>query len=181
MGRIISVYGIIAGAIVAGGLWLHMGWMPPETGNTLGMVVGYLTMLVALSMVFVGVRQYRNVEQGGVIRFWKAFGIGLAIAGVATLFYIAAWEVFLWRSGFGFMDDYMAKYVAETVAGMREAGKSAAEIAATEAEWRGFSEQYRQPLFRMAITATEIAPVGLLVALISAAILRNPRAFPARA
>jgi hypothetical protein len=40
---------------------------------------------------------------------------------------------------------------------------------------------YANPLFRMAITFTEIFPVGLVVALISAALLRNPRFLPARA
>ena len=40
---------------------------------------------------------------------------------------------------------------------------------------------YRQPLARMAITFLEIFPVGLLVALVSAFVLRNPRVLPARA
>lgn len=181
MGRIVTIYGLIAAAIISAAMWLHMSLMPPDTGNAVGMAVGYLTMLVALSMVFVGVRRFRDVEQGGVIGFWKAFGVGLAIAAVATLGYVLAWEIYLWRVGYGFFDDYLAKYVAEEVAAMREAGKSAAEIAKAQAEWRELGLNYRQPLFRMLVTASEIAPVAVLVPLVSAAVLRNPRRFPATA
>ena len=39
--------------------------------------------------------------------------------------------------------------------------------------------QYADPLFRLPITFLEIFPVGLLISLISAAILRNPGVLPA--
>ena len=58
--------------------------------------------------------------------------------------------------------------------------KPAAEIAAFDAEMDDFKLLYAQPLFRMAITLSEIAPVGLLVSLVSAAVLRNSRMFPPR-
>lgn len=41
-------------------------------------------------------------------------------------------------------------------------------------------ERYANPLFRMAMTASEILPVGVVISLISAAILRNPAVLPAR-
>lgn len=172
MSKTIARYGATSGAIMAAAVLLHMVLLPPETGNAWGMVIGYLTMLVALSMVFVGVKRFRDVEQGGVIRFRTAFGIGLAISAIATLAYILAWELYLWQSGSAFMDQYITK----TIDDMRAAGKPAAEIAREQAKWAAFAEQYRQPLFRMAITATEIAPVGFLVSLVTAAILsRRPR------
>ncbi len=40
------------------------------------------------------------------------------------------------------------------------------------------AESYRNPLFRIPMTFIEIFPVGLLVALISAALLRNPKLLP---
>ncbi len=174
MGRIIATYGIIGGSIVAIGMLLGLTLVP--TGGTLGMVVGYLSMLVALSMVFMGVRSYRDTVGGGVIRFWPAFGLGLAIALVACLFYVVMWEVYLWQTGYTFFDDY----VAQTLADMRAQGMSAAEIAAFDAEMDAFKLLYAQPLFRMAITMSEIAPVGLLVSLVSAAVLRNSQMFPSR-
>jgi hypothetical protein len=46
---------------------------------------------------------------------------------------------------------------------------------------RDLAIKYRDPLFRIPITFIEIFPVGLLVALVSAALLRNPKLMPARA
>jgi hypothetical protein len=175
MGRIIAVYGIIAGIVVAIGTLAGMA-MVPDGGGTIGMVVGYLTMLVAMSLVFVGVRQYRNVVLGGIIRFWQALWAGLGIAAIACLFYVLAWEVYMFATDYSFFP----QYVSATVETMKAEGKSAAEIAKFSAEMKTFEAQYANPLFRMLITFSEIAPVGLLVALISAALLRNRGFMPGK-
>ena len=70
--------------------------------------------------------------------------------------------------------------IATGIRDMQAQGKPAAEIAAFSSEMEAFKLQYAQPLFRMAITLSEIAPVGLLVSLVSAALLRNSRLFPSR-
>lgn len=173
MTRIIMIYGVIGGVIIALGMTLGMIAVPH--GGALGMAVGYLTMLVALSMVFVGVRQYRTTAGGGVIRFWPAFGLGIAIGLVASLFYVATWEVHLWLDDYRFMPDYIRQSVEQ----MRASGAPAAEVAAFSAQMQQFARNYEQPLYRMAVTLSEIAPVAILVALISAGVLRNSRWFPA--
>jgi hypothetical protein len=173
MTRIILIYGVIGGLIVALGMTLGMSAVPH--GGALGMAVGYLTMLIAMSMVFVGVRQYRTTVGGGVIRFWPAFGLGLAIGLVASLFYVATWEVHLWLGEYRFMADYVQQAIAQ----MRASGASAAEVATFTAQMEQFARDYEQLPFRMAVTLSEIAPVVILVALISAGVLRNSRWFPA--
>lgn len=175
MGRIIAVYGLIAGVIVIIGWNIGMALLPE--GGTAGMVAGYLSMLVAMSFVFIGVKRYRDNELGGVIRFWPAFGIGLGISAVAALAYVLSWEFYMWKTGYSFMREYTASYMAE----LKASGASAAEIARQSAEMQAFAKQYEQPLFRMAITLSEIAPVGLLVTLVSAGLLRNSRFMPAKA
>ncbi len=175
MGRIIGKYGVIAGVLVAIGMAIGMTLVPH--GGTTGMIAGYLSMLVALSMVFVGVRQYRDTVQGGVIRFLPAFGVGLSIAFIASLFYVFAWEIYMAASHFSFAEDY----VGSMVKSMEASGKSAADIAKFKAEMAEFVVQYANPLFRMPMTFMEIAPVGLLVSLVSAALLRNSSFLPAKA
>jgi hypothetical protein len=175
MGRIILVYGLIAGGIVAVGMALGITLVPD--GGTAGMVAGYLSMLIALSMVFVGVRQYRDAVRGGTVRFWPALGVGLGIACIACLSYVLAWEAYLAMSD----TNYIAEYARQTLATMRAEGRPAAEIAQTARELADFEAQYAQPLFRTMITFSEIAPVGLLVALVSAALLRNSAFLPAKA
>lgn len=162
-------YGTIAGAIV-GGLMIAisvplMGKIPAG----IGMAIGYTTMLVALSFIFIAIKQRRDRELGGVIRFLPAFGMGIGISLVASIFYVLAWEATLaWGGG---PDAFIDTYIAQSRAG----GASAASIAEMEA----MRVSYRNPLFRMPITMTEILPVGLLVSLISAGLLRNPRFLPA--
>ena len=173
MGRIISVYGLIGGVIVVVGMQLGINLLHDH--GSLGMVVGYLTMLVALTMVFVGMKRYRDTERGGVIRFWPAFGVGLGIATVAGLCYVAGWEAYMYATNYTFMDVYTKQVLAAKLA----EGASASELARLRSEMATMTTQYANPLFRMPMTFAEIAPVGVVVALVSAAILRNSRAFPA--
>ena len=137
---------------------------------------GYLVMLVALTFIFVGVKRYRDVERGGVIKFVPALLMGLSIAAVAGLAYVVVWEIYLAATDYKFMDEYIAGILRA-----REAeGASAAAIAKETASLEAMRVSYGNPLFRVPMTFLEIFPVGLLVALISAALLRNPRVMPAR-
>jgi hypothetical protein len=137
---------------------------------------GYSVMLVAMSFVFVGVKRYRDVEGGGVIRFGRALGLGLLIALIGCVAYVLIWEVYLAITHYRFMDDYIAKMLRDAQA----SGKSAADIARMTTEFDGMRAMYANPLIRMPMTFMEVGPVGLLVAFVSAALLRNPRLFPAR-
>jgi hypothetical protein len=166
------VYGSIAGAIAISVLVFGMEIMPG--GHSLWF--GYLVMLVALSLIFVGTKRYRDIERGGVISFSRAFGVGLGIALVAGVIYALGWELYLAVSG----KDFMADYTASIIAHMRSEGATPAAINAKLAEMHSMAESYRNPLFRL-MTFIEIFPVGLLVTLISAALLRNPRLLPAKA
>ncbi|MFM5949318.1 MAG: DUF4199 domain-containing protein [Novosphingobium sp.] len=174
MNRLILVYGAIAGTVELALLALTMG-VVGEHGN-MGMVLGYLSMLIAMSMVFVGVKRFRDEQQGGVIRFGKAFLVGLGIAGVACLFYVLGWEAYLWSTDYTFIE----KFTASELAKLQAAQASAAEIARFKADIADFAAMYQNPVSRMLVTLMEISPVALLVPLISAALLRNPRFMPAR-
>ena len=85
------------------------------------------------------------------------------------------WEVYLATSG----RDFMTEYIGGMVNGMRAEGATEAAIAARASEMEKMAELYANPLFRLPITFIEIFPVGLLVALVSAAVLRDPRVLPA--
>ncbi len=169
--RYALIYGLLSGFVVAAtitaGLVLSTGF-----GHSLWF--GYLVMLVALTFIFVGVKRYRDVDRGGVIKFLPAFSAGLAIAVVAGITYVITWETYLSVSGYQFIEEYIPAYVRSEQA----AGTSAAEIAAN-VQW--MRDIYASPVQRMAMTFMEIFPVGLLIALISAALLRNPKLLPATA
>ena len=171
------IYGGLAGAIVVSIISATIAMDLPSHATS--MWVGYLVMLAALSLLFVGMKRYRDVECGGVIKFGRAFALGLGMATVAALIYTIGWEIYLASAGPGVTDQYMGEYTAGILKDMRAEGATQAAIDAKAAEMRDLTERYRNPLFRMPLTFVEIFPVGLVVALVSAALLRNPRLLPA--
>lgn len=174
MARIVLVYGLISGLIIVAGIVGTIVFSGDEPHGSVWL--GYLIMLLGLSAVFVGVKQHRDQAGGGVIGFLPALGVGLAISVVAGLAYVAVWEVYLAATDYQFMD----KYVASMLEAKRAAGASAAEYAETRRDLLAMAEQYKSVWYRLPMTFAEIFPVGLLVSLISAAVLRDSRVLPAR-
>lgn len=174
--RTILKYGVIAGLVVGGFelvTFTAFSGMPPLK---YGMLIGYTTMLIALSAVFVGIKRHRDVDRGGVIGFWPAFGVGLGISFVAGLFYVAAWEAVQAMTHM----DFASSYSKAIIASEKAKGASAESLAKLSADMEAFKLQYADPLFRLPMTFVEIFPVGVLVSLISAGLLRNRRFLPAR-
>ena len=175
MSRIILIFGTVAGLIVAVPMCLLVANAEPGSAAT-SHFTGYLIMLLALSLVFVGVKRLRDRELGGVIRFVPALLAGLGISAVASVIYVIGWEITLAVTDFAFIDSYSTAAVEAA----RAKGASAAEIEAVITKMDEFRRQYANPFFRLPITFIEIFPVGVLVSLISAALLRYSRFLPAR-
>jgi hypothetical protein len=133
-------------------------------------------MILALSLIFVGVKRFRDRALGGVIRFGPAFLMGLAISAVAGVIYVVGWEITLVLTDFRFMDTY----TAAAIEAARAKGASPADLEALAAKLEAFRVQYANPFFRLPVTFIEIFPVGVLISLISAALLRNSGFLPAR-
>ena len=112
---------------------------------------------------------------GGVIRFLPALGVGLGISAVASLFWVVGWEITL-ATGF----DFGTAYMDSVVAAAQARGAPAAEIEQIRAEAAEFLEMYANPLFRLAVTFVEMFPIGVLISLLSAALLRNSGFLPTR-
>lgn len=174
--RTISIYGVIAGLIVAIPMCLMVVWNPFGHGAA-GMIVGYALMLIALSFVFVGVKRYRDGVLGGVIKFLPALLVGLGISTVAGIFYCAGWEITLALTNYDFIESYPRSVIEQA----QQSGMTAAELAELRAQMADFQANYPNPFYRIPMTFfVEIFPVGVLVSLITALILRNSRFFPAR-
>ena len=175
MTRIILIFGIAAGLLVAVPMDLMVA--NSEHGSAAqSYFTGYLVMVLALSLIFFGVKRLRDRELGGVIRFVPALLAGLGISVVAGVIYVIGWEITLAVTDFAFIDSYSTAAVEAA----RAKGASAADIAAVIAQMDEFRRQYANPFFRLPMTFIEIFPVGVLISLISAALLRNSRFLPAR-
>ena len=173
--RLIVRYGVIAGLIVGIPLFtitLTVG----DLGAPWGYVVGYLIMLISLSTIFIAIKRHRDTDLGGVIKFWPALGMGLAISFVAGIFYVLAWEAVL---DIGHLD-FANAYAQSMIAAAKAKGLTGDALAKAVAEAEQFRTSYANPLYRLPETFAEIFPVGVLVSLVSAGLLRNSRFLAAR-
>lgn len=174
--RTMLAFGVAAGLIVVAPMFTPLFWEPSPETTANSQIFGYATMIVALSLILVGVKRYRDKVGGGVIKFAPAFLLGLGISAVASVIYVIGWEIVLRLTDFGFINTYAEGVLTKA----RAEGASAAEIAAMTAKMDAFKVQYADPLFRLPVTFAEIFPVGVVISLVSAALLRNSRFLPAR-
>jgi hypothetical protein len=163
MQKLILVYGVIAGLVIIGGMVLSL-----ELGVA-SMWLGYLIMFIVFSTIFVAVKQYRDDRLGGVIRFGTGFGLGLGITILASLIYVFVWELYLMSTDYTFIDTY----INSIMEGQKAAGASPEDLAATSKAMESLREIYADPLKRLPMTFVEIFPVGLLISLIAAFILKS--------
>ncbi len=169
MRKIVITFGCIAGVILAFMLLLSATVFkdnPEVSGNEL---FGYAMMVIALSTIFFGVKTYRDRHLQGKISFGKAFRMGLYITLIASALYVITWMVV----SDVFYPDFIEDYAQHQLAELQAQGASAGEISATEAQMDKYRRMYSNPLLKAGITFTEIFPVGLIIALISAAIIRR--------
>jgi hypothetical protein len=171
MRKSVLVFGTISGIISAIWVCVAMNFMDhcnPENMAT-GMLLGYASMLVANIFLFIGVRNYRDKFNDGVITFGKALGVGLLIALVASTFYVLAWEIYY----FGTDSNFMEVFRESQLKMWESSGMSEAKIAIELKNFDKFAGMYQNPLFNAAITYMEILPMGILCALITAIIVRR--------
>ena len=153
------VYGLIPGMIII--LTMIIGFElagPDSFVRTLW--YGYLLMLVALTLVFVGIKRYRDIECGGVIRFGRAFLVGLGMAAFAGVTYVVIFEIYLAMTGNRLLEELIAR--------------------SAQAERADLESMLLDPWQRIPLVFIELFPGGLLVAVVSAMLLRNPKVLPAR-
>ena len=177
MTKIVLIFGLISGAIAGFLMWILMSFVGSGSVDfDSGMVWGYTTMLIALSMVFFGIKSYRD-NHGGRITFLKGLQVGILISLISAVCYAASWEIYYPSVG----DEFMQKYTAYTLESMKNEGASDAEVEKARVEGEQFMEMYKKFPVRFAFSLIEILPVGVIVTLISALLLRRSELLPAPA
>jgi hypothetical protein len=169
MKRNILVFGGIAGLILAVLTIVTTMLCANNPNYDANEVVGYSGMIIAFSFIYVGIRNYRDRYQGGIIGFGKALRIGLGITLIASSFYVLAWLI----EYYFFIPDFMDKYAAHMIREARNSGLTAAELNQRIARIDQMGKWYRNPLFVVLLTYLEVVPVGIVISLITALIIRR--------
>src|SRR6202522_3665839 len=179
MKKIVLTFGLIAGLIMSvlmdGSLLLS-----DRIGTGHSLALGYTIMVASFLLVYFGIRSYRDNNLAGQISFGRAFACGILITLITCVCYVATWEVLY----FNFIPHFMDSYWAAQIHKIQSSGLDPATTAAQVAAIQHSQQLYQNPFVNMAYTFMEPLPVGLLITLISAALLRRkapvePAAAPA--
>lgn len=169
MKKIVLTFGLISGVVMLLAMLVSMQFHQELQDRDAAMLVGYATMVISLSAIFFAVRSYRDRDLGGAISFGQAFRLGLLISLVAGTLYAIGWMVYSAIA----MPDFMEQYVQSTIEHLRKSGASAERIAEETRSMNQWKELYKNPFIKFVLTFLEMAPVGLIISLISALALRT--------
>ena len=174
MRKIAVTFGVISGAI-SSLIMIALVTFGDRIGFDRGAVIGNTSIVLSFLMVFFGILTYRDNIGNGEITFLKAFAVGLAITLISCIFYVVTWELIYYNFIPGFWDAYGAHLVEKLTA----SGADPAAIQAKLEQVKKYKELYKNPLFNAALTFIHPFPIGLVIALISALVLkRKPRSLP---
>jgi len=168
MKKTILVFGLISGALSS---LMMVATVPfaDRIGFDKGEFLSYTLIVLSFLLVFFGIRSYRDNLGDGRITFTKAFAVGISITLISCVLYVMTWEVLY----FHFLPGFMDKYGAYVVQKLKTSGANDAAVQAQMQQLRNYKAMYDNPLVNAAITFIEPFPIGLLITLISAAILRR--------
>ena len=163
-------YGTISGLLLVVFTWagdLFFG-LNPETFDTQE-VYGYGSMVLGLSVIFFGMRRYRDELEGGTISFGKAFKIGLLTDLVtSSIFFIYMMIYFRW-----IQPDFMQTYFDFFREKISNSSLPADEISRQLADLDANLALYMDPNFNSILMFVTVFLIGVVVSLASAAILRS--------
>jgi hypothetical protein len=169
MKKNIIICGLIAGLIVTAFMLAAVAKVFPIQSYAGQLLLGYSSMLVAFSLIFVAVKSNREKYGNGAITFGKAFKIGLIITAIASTIYMLAWLIDFYY----FIPDYFKTYSAHELASLKASGASAAKIQVKMASIQASIKLYRNPFYNAMMAYIEILPVGLIVSILAALILKR--------
>lgn len=160
-------HGIFAAGIMILVLVVLYFLFSPYTLLDLGEVMGYATMVIAMSMIFIGIKRYRDNELNGCITFKQAFGLGAYIAAIGSFIYGIFEGLFYEFSDFKelYLDFYIDK--------IKNSGQSPEAIHQQLQEMNQQFAMWDSPFMMGLLMFLTVFIIGLLIALISAAILKK--------
>ena len=167
MKRTVLTFGLISGVFSSVMMLLTVPFLDRIVDH--GEILGYSLIVLSFLLVFFGVRSYRDNVAGGALTFGRALAVGLLITLISCTFYVATWELIYYKLAPGFLD----KYTAHVIEKERAGGATPDELQATAARMEEFRKLYQNPLVNIAFTFLEPFPIGFLVSLISAGVLRR--------
>jgi len=164
MKKTVLIFGLISGGIMAAMMFATLPFTDSAWMQSHSMFFGYTTMVLSFMLVFFGIRSYRENLGGGTITFGRAFAVGILITLISSVLYVVAWEILY----FG-VPSFGEKFMTMCVAHIKNSGASPESIQ-TQLDQLKYLDN---PFINSIMTFAEPFPVGLIITLVSALILRK--------
>jgi Protein of unknown function (DUF4199) len=171
MKKTVLTFGLISGFMISV-LMAGQLLIADKLGSGHSLILGYTMMVASFLLIYFGIRSYRDNTLFGQISFGRAFACGILITLITTVCYVVTWEIVY----FNFMPHFMDSYFAAQIHKVQSSGLDPATTAARIAAIQRSQQSYQNPLVNAAYTFMEPLPVGLVITLVSAAILRRKTA-----
>lgn len=131
-------------------------------------IFGYATIVLSLSFVYFGIRNYRDALNSGKVSFGKALKIGLLITLLASLTF-GLINVFYTEI---INPDFMTDYYAHNVEKLKET-LPAEEFEVKLKEMESQKDVFTNPIFNFALMSLTVFIIGFIISLISALTLQR--------
>ena len=160
-----GIYATIAIVVLSA---IHFFVILPVASYEFAEIAGYLTMLLSMVFVFIGIRHYRDRVNQGSLSFGQGMKTGTLITLVPSVF-------------FGMFDvlytevlnpTWKADYLAESIERARKTLPES-EFATAKANLESQMEWFNNPVFQFLLMAATVFIIGLIVTIISSLALRR--------
>jgi F0F1-type ATP synthase assembly protein I len=155
--------GILGGIIVSIVMISMIWYMKAYPDREPSAIIGFASTFLAFIFVILGIKQERK-NHNGTITFKRAFLTGLSISLVISTIYVIVWLVIYYN----FFPDFMEKYCEMVLK-----NTNPEELVAKTIEMNQMAVWYKNPLMIILLTYMEIFPIGIVVSLIGALILKK--------
>jgi Protein of unknown function (DUF4199) len=168
MQKIIVRNGLYATLLIVALSALEFFVLSKFAGIALQEVAGYLTMLLSMVFVFLGIKQYRDKYNNGQLSFVQGMKVGILIVLIPSvafgLFDLLYTEVL----HPGWVDEYYANYIARI-----KASTPPGQLEAALQKANAQKEMFSNPLIQFLLMAATVFIIGLIVTIIAALTLRR--------
>jgi hypothetical protein len=171
MKQVIWKNGLISGALITTFTLISMYFCYTSETMQGNMLLGFTAMFLAFAFIFVGVKNFRDKHNEGVVTFGKAFMVGLYIALISSSMYVIGW-MFEYHL---VMPDFMDKYVDYGIQHIDKASLSAEEYDKQVKGLESYRHTYDNKISMALLTYMEILPVGMLMSLIAALVFMRKK------
>jgi hypothetical protein len=162
------VFGLTAGLISSA--WMVISVATNKGSDMEGTeLYGFSMMFLSFLLIYFAVRKHRDQLNGGVISFGQAFKTGFYVSLIASTVYVCVWMV----DYYFFIPDFMESYADYQLEKLKSTGANESAITHQVTENEEMIELYKNPMFVVLFTYLEILPVGLVVTLIVAFVLKR--------